>query len=127
MKRKAGAAMMSLVRALSPVLVLATVASSALSAPPAPNGNPNPGIIPPNAHYAGSTYGEWLAGLNEWILEVPAAENLILLGNEDKIAAGQPRQVWFLANAQPVVDRHFTVPAGKALFASIFAVEVDNF
>jgi hypothetical protein len=93
----------------------------------AQKGNPNPGIIPPSGHYAGLTYGEWLAGLNQWYLSVPAADNPILVGNEDKIAVGQPRQVWFLSNAAPVVDRHFTVPAGKALYANIFGVEWDNF
>jgi hypothetical protein len=118
---------MRFMRALSSVVVLAAAAASAFATPPAQNSNLNSAIIPPTAHYAGLTYGEWLAGLNEWILEVPAADNPILLGNEDKIATDQPRHVWFLANAQPVVDRHFTVPAGKALFASIFSVEVDNF
>jgi hypothetical protein len=92
----------------------------------AQQGNPNPGIIPPHGHYAGLTYGEWLAGLNQWYLSVPAADNPLLLGNEDKIATGQPKQVWFLANALPVVDRHFTVPAGKALYATILGFEADN-
>ena len=39
---------------------------------------------PPSVRYAGLTYGEWLAGFNKWILEVPAADNAILLGNEDR-------------------------------------------
>ena len=119
---------MRLARALSLAVVLATVPAPAFAAPPAQNGNPNPGIIPPNAHYAGLTYDEWLAALNQWILAVPAADNANLVGNEDKIAVGQPRHVWFLSNiAQPVVDRHFIIPAGTALYASIFGVAADNF
>src|SRR6185503_10529325 len=41
-------------------------------------------------------------------------------------AIGQPKHVWFLANISPVVERHFVVPSGKALFFPIFAVEWDN-
>src|SRR5207245_4631220 len=61
------------VRTLSLAVLLATLAASALAAPPP---HPNPGIIPPNAHYGGLTYGEWLAGLNQWIFAVSAADNL---------------------------------------------------
>jgi len=106
--------------------VFALLASSVSAAPSAKKGNPNPGIIPPNAHFDGMTYGEWLAGLNQWILSVPAADNPILEGNEDKIAIGQPKHLWFLVNASPVVNRHFTIPAGTALYATIFGVELDN-
>jgi len=98
-----------------------------LAAPTAPKGIPNPGIVPPNAHFHGMTYGEWLAGLNQWILSVPAADHPILEGNEDNIAIGQPEHVWFLANAAPFVDRHFVIPSGTALYATIFVVELDNF
>jgi hypothetical protein len=89
--------------------------------------NQNPGIIPPNAHYGGLTYGEWLVEFNRWSLKVPASDNPLLLGNEGKIATEQPKQLWFLGNTLPVVDRFFTVPAGKALYAVIFAGEWDNF
>jgi hypothetical protein len=102
------------------------LAASVLAASPAKAGNPNPGIIPPEAHFHGLTYGEWLAGVNQWLLSVPAADNPILDGNEDKIAFGQPKHVWFLANAAPVVNRHFTIPAGTALYATILNVEFDN-
>jgi hypothetical protein len=59
---------MRFMRALSSVVVLAAAAASAFATPPAQNSNLNSAIIPPTAHYAGLTYGEWLAGLNEWIL-----------------------------------------------------------
>ena len=108
------------------VLVAIALFASSSANTFAQNGNPNPGIIPPNAVYGGLSYGEWQAKLNQWQLGVPAADNPLLLGNEDKIANGQPHHVWFLGNTLPVVDRHFTVPAGKALFATIFSVEADN-
>lgn len=117
---------MRFARGLSLALVLAMLAASVLAAPPALKGGPNPGIIPLNAHFHGMTYGEWLAASNQWLLSVPAADNPILEGNEDKIAIGQPKHVWFLANAAPVVNRHFTIPAGTALYATINSVEWDN-
>ena len=117
---------MKFARELSLALVLAMLAAPVFAAPPAHQGNPNPGIIPPNAHFHGMTYGEWLAGVNQWLLSIPSADNPILDGNEDKIAINQPKHVWFLANAAPVVNRHFTVPAGTALYAAINGVESDN-
>jgi hypothetical protein len=89
-------------------------------------GSPNPRIIPPHAHYGGLSYGEWLVKFNQWSLSIPASDNPGLLGNEDKLATGQPKHLWFLANTAPVVNRFFTVPAGKALLAMIFGVEWDN-
>ena len=117
---------MTFARRLSLALVLTMLCASALAAPPASKGNPNPGIIPPNAHFHGLTYGEWLVAFNQWFFSLPAADNPIFEGNEHKIANGQPKHVWFLANAAPVVDRHFTIPAGTALYATIFGVEWDN-
>ena len=115
---------MRFARRLSLTLVLAMLAASALAAPPAHKGNP--GIIPPNAHFHGMTYGEWQAGAMQWLFGLPAADNPIFEGNEDKIANGQPKHVWFLANAAPVVNRHFTIPAGTGLYAVINVVEWDN-
>jgi len=116
-----------LMRRVSGVLAVIALLASSSTSTLAQKGNPNPAIIPPNAHYGGLTYGEWQAEFNQWLLGVPAADNPVLLGNEDKIAVGQPQHVWFLGNTLPVVDRHFTIPAGKALYANIFSAEWDNF
>jgi len=113
-------------RALSRAIVFAMLAASVVAALPANAANQNPGIIPPDAHFHGLTYGEWLAAANQWLLSVPAADNPILEGNEDKIAIGQPKHVWFLGNASPVVNRHFTIPAGTALYATVNFAEFDN-
>jgi hypothetical protein len=88
--------------------------------------NQNPGILPPSARFGGLSYGEWLMRFNQWSFSIPAPQNPLLLGNEAFISTDQPHQLWFLANTLPVVDRHFTVPAGKALYAVIFAGEWDN-
>ena len=88
--------------------------------------NPNPGIIPINARHGGLTYGEWLAKLDQWYYSIPAPINPALVGNEQYLSVGQPEELWFLVNVVPVVDRHFTVPAGKALFVTIFTPEWDN-
>ena len=113
-------------RGLSFALGLAMFAGSVLAAQPAQGGNPNPGIIPLNAHFHGKTYGEWLAELHKWVFRVPAADSPVFEGNEGKIANGQPKHVWFLSNAVPVTTRHFTVPAGTALYATMFSVAWDN-
>ena len=110
------------VSALLAVIVLFALSSASTLAK---NGNPN--VVPPDAHYRGMTYGEWQAALNQWINSLPATGHPILEGNENNIAVGQPKHVWFLANAAPVVDRHFTIPSGTALYATILTVEWDNF
>lgn len=106
--------------------VLAMLVGPVMAAPSAQKGNPNPGIAPPDSHFHGKTYGEWLAGFWQWYFSVPAADSPVFEGNEGKIANGQPNHVWFLSNAVPVTVRHFTIPAGTALYATIFSVEWDN-
>src|SRR6516164_2656476 len=93
----------------------------------AQNGKVNQGIIPPNAHYDGHSYGEWLAMQWQWILSLPAADNPNFNGN-GSISNGQPAHVWFLPNVlNPVTDVnttfHVTVPAGKALYLMLQSVE----
>jgi hypothetical protein len=89
-----------------------------------------PGVVAPNAHYDGLTYGEWLARLWEWTISVPAPENPTIFGNEADIGVGQPKHVWFIpqvvGNPPGPVVRSFTIPAGKALFVPIFTGEGDN-
>ena len=75
----------------------------------------------------GLTYGQWQVKFNQWIYGVPTADNASLVGNEGKLAVGQPRRLWFLANQVPVVERHFVVPARKALWVQIFGAEWDSF
>lgn len=90
--------------------------------------NPNPRIIPPNARYDGLTYGEWLAKSFQLANANPVPVNSLFLGNEDKLPIGQPKHLWILQSATaPPQERHFTVPAGKALYIVIITWESDNF
>lgn len=87
----------------------------------------NPRIIPPNGRYAGLTYGDWLAKSFQLQYGIPVPDNAAILGNEDKLSIGQSDQLWILQTVSPPPqERHFTVPAGKALYITIFTWESDN-
>jgi hypothetical protein len=88
----------------------------------------SPQVIPPNAHYDGLSYAEWLTKLWQWTLAIPSPQNPALPGNEANIGLGQPDHVWFVPlhfGFEPS-DRTFTVPAGKALFVPIYTGYWDN-
>ena len=88
----------------------------------------NPRILPPSGRYAGLTYGDWLAKSFQLEYGVPVPDNSAILGNEDKLSIGQSDQLWILQSVSPPPqERHFTVPAGKALYITIFTWESDNF
>jgi hypothetical protein len=89
----------------------------------------NPGIIPIQARFGGLSYGEWQNRLWQWTYSLPASINPTLIGNEAEIALGQPKELWFLfnLNGSLPIERHFTVPAGTALFACIISGEWDNY
>ena len=88
----------------------------------------NPRIIQPDGRYAGLTYGDWLAKSFQLQYANPVPDNSAILGNEDKLPIGQPDQLWILQTVSPPPqERHFTVPAGKALYITIFTWESDNF
>jgi hypothetical protein len=98
----------------------------------APSSNPgsltpfdNPGVLPPQSHPFGKTYGEWEAAWWQWAFSLPADHNP--LTNTAPVIAGQTGNVWFLAGTfvtEPEmngvnlgrVTRDETIPAGKALF-----------
>jgi hypothetical protein len=96
--------------------------------------NPNPGIIPPNAHYRGFTYGEWAAMWWQKVYSIPVED-----GDHPLISGGAfqgPRGVVFLAGVfadpdEPAVIE-ITIPAGTPLFfpvlnASCSVFEPDPF
>jgi hypothetical protein len=88
----------------------------------------NPRIIPPNGRYAGLTYGDWLAKSFQLEYAIPVPDNSAILGNESKLPIDQSDQLWILQSVSPPPqERHFTVPAGKALYITIFTWESDNF
>jgi hypothetical protein len=85
----------------------------------AQDGNPNPGIAPPNSMPYGLSYGEWGAEWWKWVLGIPAAENPVLDPTGEFADVDQAGPVWFLAGTlgDPTpLERTITVPVGKAVF-----------
>ncbi len=106
-------------------LVLVLQVTPALAA-----NNPNPGVLPPNAHPFGKTYGEWNAGWWQWSFSVPASKNPALATNGAlDCSVGQSGNVWFLAGhflSGGSFTRSCSIPVGKALFIPLINSWVDN-
>jgi hypothetical protein len=84
-----------------------------------PNGNSNPGVIPPGSHAHGLTYGEWSARWWKWALEQPAALSPLTDTTGANCAVGQSGSVWFLAGtlgSNEAVTRMCIIPPGTTLF-----------
>ena len=92
--------------------------------------NPNPGVLPPNSHPFGKTYGEWNAGWWQWFFSVPASKNPGLATNGAlDCSVGQSGNVWFLAGhfvTGGTFTHSCTIPAGKALFVPLINTWQDN-
>jgi hypothetical protein len=86
-------------------------------------GNPNPGVIPPQARAYGLSYAEWGAQWWRWAYSFPLAEFPPLQSGELDCGLGQSGPVWFLAGTtgQGPVTRSCTIPAGKAIFFPIIS------
>jgi hypothetical protein len=96
------------------------------------NGTPNPGVLPPQSHPFGKTYGEWEAAFWQWTFSLPADHHP--LTDTAPASTGQTGHVWFLGGTfAPTVGpggefigqvtRDATIPAGTALFFPILNVE----
>ena len=94
----------------------------------------NPGVLPPQSHPYGKTYGEWSAEHWKWTYSLPADHHP--LTDTADVSAGQSGPVWFLGgtfapttdldgNLIGIADRHVTIPAGKALFFPIIDAEAS--
>ena len=100
------------------------------------SGNPNPGVVPPNARPHGQTYGEWSAGWWRWAYSMPADRSP--LTDTADCSTGQSGRVWFLGgtfSTNPVggdpqnlvgrARRTCTIPPGTFLFVSILNAEAS--
>jgi len=78
----------------------------------------NPGILPPQSHPHGHTYGEWAARWWQWALETPASVNPFIDMTGEHCDGGQLGHVWFLAGVLGggSATRTCNVPRGTALF-----------
>ena len=103
-------------------LILALATNLALA------GNPNPGVLPPNAKPHGMTYGQWGDAWWQWAFALPRDNNPVVDPTGDLVAVGQSGPVWFLGGVfwlltdppgLSVVERTVTIPTGKALFFPI--------
>ncbi len=98
--------------------------------------NPNPGVLPPQSHPHGKTYGEWSNAWWKWAFSISVPNNPLIgsySNGDPKCSAGQSGPVWFLgATVFPVggqstpVTRTCTIPTGKALFFPIVNSQRDN-
>ncbi len=106
------------------ILVALVGATVALAA------NPNPGVLPPQSHPHGKTYGEWNASWWQWFFSVPASTNPGLATNGAvDCSVGQSGHVWFLAGSfqsSGTFTRSCTVPVGTMLFIPLINAWKDN-
>src|ERR1044071_3518430 len=90
-------------------------------------GNPNPGVIPPQARAYGLSYAEWGEQWWRWAYSFSVDQFPPLQSGELDCGLGQSGSVWFLAGTagQGPVTRSCTIPTGKALFFPIVTIVND--
>jgi hypothetical protein len=108
-------------------VALATViASLGLFIKPAPaggDGNPNPGVMPPDSKPHGKTYGEWEALWWQAILSIPAdPDNPFFVGG----SFGDEKHVLFLSGVSGPTTVNITIPPGTALFFPMINAESSS-
>jgi hypothetical protein len=95
-------------------------------------GHANPGVLPPQSHPFGKTYGQWEAAIWQWTFSLPADHHP--LTDTAPPSTGQTDHVWFLGGTfAPTVGpggefigevtRDATIPSGTAIFFPIINVE----
>ena len=93
--------------------------------------NTNPGILPPQSHAYGFSYGEWAAQWWAWTLSFPLSADPA--NGNAPLDSNQSGDVWFLPGAHikssgtvSVIIHQFTVPPGKALFFPVLTYWADD-
>ncbi|MEI6779609.1 MAG: hypothetical protein WCQ21_01705 [Verrucomicrobiota bacterium] len=113
----------SLTKALMPALLAISILSlGAASVAWADGGNQgNPGVLPPQSHPYGKSYGAWGAEWWKWAYSIPAAKNPIQDTTGAFGSLNQSGPVWFLAGTfGSAAERTLTIPSGKGIFFPIF-------
>jgi len=64
----------------------------------------------------GQSYEQWAVAWWKWAIGAPATLNPILDPTGKSCSVGQHGVVWFLGGAPKPIERHCTLPAGRALF-----------
>src|SRR5262245_1253253 len=110
-------------RAKGLVVLAASVLTAGIfitSAPAGGNGNPNPGVAPPQSKAHGASYGEWSARWCQWALSFPLDQSPPAQDGAVDVSQGQSGSVWFLAGTfGGNATRSCTIPTGKALLFPI--------
>jgi hypothetical protein len=111
-----------LTRGLMPTLLATAILSLGASSAWAGGGNEgNPGVLPPQSHPYGESYGEWVVDWWQWVLSIPADRNPLTDPTGEFAGEGQHGPVWFVAGTfGDSAERTYKVPAGKALFVPVF-------
>jgi hypothetical protein len=89
----------------------------------------NPGILPPNSHFRGLSYGQWAAEWWKTVFDIPVVD-----GDHPLISGGAfpgPKGMLFLAGVfadpdEPAVIE-LTIPAGTPLFFPVINAECSVF
>jgi len=89
-------------RALAPALLLCLVTGTARCG----DGNPNPGVLPPDGTAWGMTYGEWGAAWWNWALSSPFETNPLTDTTGEFCHTNQAGNVFFLAGFLDLVTVH---------------------
>ena len=109
---------------------MAAIATAAvLLAAPRVNAKSNENLVaPPDANYAGLSYGEWGAAWWQHMFSIPAATNPMLDTTGANALIDQSGPVYFLAGTfgGGEATRTVTIPSGKALFFPIVNGCYDN-
>lgn len=98
---------------------------------------PNPGVLPPQSHPHGKTYGEWSAAWWQWAFQSPvhnppytgAIYNPLFVNGPADCALGQTGRVWFIGGVMGIsgaATRTCSIPTGTALFFPVLNVVWDN-
>lgn len=112
--------------------VVAVVAALAVPTATAFASNPNPGVLPPQSHPHGLTYGQWSARWWQWAASFPASDNPVTDTTGQFCANGQSgpfviRRMWFLAGSfAPLggtITRTCTIPTGRIILFPTFNAE----
>src|SRR5262249_5180929 len=83
-------------------------------------GNPNPGVLPPQSNAHGMSYAQWGDRWWLWNYSIPLPFNPVQDTTGAYAGVGQSGPVWFLAGTSGGnVVRTIVVPPGKSLFFPI--------
>lgn len=109
------------------ILALGIAALSTPSAKANGQGNPNPGILPPQAVFKGKTMGEWNAAWWYWVLTTPGNVQMFdPTGEQAHVNNNGADGVFFLAKTWTGAPqtRTVTIPAGTPLYIPVMGLGI---